>query len=86
MVLIIVFFLFFCLGTRIVVDVGVLVGVETEVGIETGIGRIIMDSNSGMRDRDRHWGMEVVFNLVLQTPTQDTIPTVRDTIITTIDV
>lgn len=68
-------------------DVGVLVGVETEVGIETGIcERIIIDSNSGMTDRDRHWGMEVVFNLVLQTPIRNTIPTVRDTIITPIDV
>lgn len=68
-------------------DVGVLVGVETEVGTETGIGeKIIMDSNSGMTDPDRHRGMEVMFTLVLQTPIRDTIPTIRDTVITTIDV
>ncbi|TWW67850.1 hypothetical protein D4764_02G0008910 [Takifugu flavidus] len=74
-------------GIRIVVDVGVLAGVETEVGTETGIGeRIIMDSNSGMTDPGRHWGMEVTFTLVRQTPIRDTIPTIRDTIITTIDV
>lgn len=75
-------YIFFCLGTRIGVAVGVLAGVETGVG-----GRIIMASNSGMTETETGMGgMEVAFNLVPQTQIQDTIPTIRDTIITIIDV
>lgn len=68
--------------------VGVLAGVETEVGMETGVGgRIIMASNSGTTETETGiGGMEVAFNLVLQTQIQDTTPTIRDTIITTSDV
>lgn len=68
--------------------VGVLAGVETEVGIETGAGgRIIMASNSGMTETETGiGGMEVAFNLVVQTQIQDTIPIIRDSTITTIDV
>lgn len=68
--------------------VGVLAGVETEVGMETGVGgRIIMASNSGMTETETGIGdVEVAINLVLQTQVQDTIPTIRDTILTTIDV
>lgn len=66
---------------------GVLVGVETEVGMETGVGgRIIMASNSGTTETETETGiggMEVALNLVLQTQIQDTTPTIRDTIITT---
>lgn len=67
---------------------GVLAGVETEVGMETGVGgRIIMASNSGMTETETGIGdVEVAINLVLQTQIQDTIPTIRDTILTTIDV
>lgn len=60
--------------------VGVLAGVETGVG-----GRIIKASNRGMTETGIG-GMEVTFNLVLQTQIQDTIPTIRDAIITTSDV
>lgn len=78
----------FCLGIRIVVDVGVLAGVETEVGIETGGGeRITMASNSGVTEIETGIGdTEVAFTLVLQTPTRDTTPTISNTGITTIDV
>lgn len=67
---------------------GVLAGVELEVGMETGVGgRIIMASNSGMTETETGIGdVEVAINLVLQTQIQDTIPTIRDTILTTIDV
>lgn len=67
---------------------GVLAGVETEAATETGVGeRIIMASISGRTGTGTGTGgMEVAISLVLQATIRDTIPTIRDTIITTTDV
>lgn len=64
-------------------------GVEAEAGMETGVGEAtIMANNAGTTESGTETGTqgtEVAISQALQTPTRDTTPPIRDTIMTTTD-
>lgn len=66
-------------------------GEEAEAGMETGVGEAtIMANNAGMTESETETetgtqGTEVAISQALQTPTRDTTPPTRDTIMTTTD-
>lgn len=88
-VVVVVVYIGLYLGTRTVMDMEVVGGVEAADGKETGAGEgTIVGSNTGMTETETETGtrgMQVVIDQALQTPTWDTTPIIKDQIMTIID-